>query len=152
MTYRHILAAIDLSQESLCVLDKARAEADQHGARLSLLSVIKPLTQVYGGIDIAPLAVGGVTFEQQALDGARAQLEDLAKGYGVRAADAHVLLGAPAYEIREFARSSGADLIVIGTHGRHGLGLLLGSTANGVLHGVDRDVLVVRVENQNALS
>jgi universal stress protein A len=38
-----------------------------------------------------------------------------------------------------------ADLIVIGTHGRHGLGLLLGSTANGVLHGVKRDVLAVRV-------
>ena len=37
------------------------------------------------------------------------------------------------------------DLIVVGTHGRHGIGLLLGSTANSVLHGVDRDVLAVRV-------
>jgi len=33
----------------------------------------------------------------------------------------------------------------MGTHGRHGLGLLLGSTASGVLHGVDCDVLAVRV-------
>ncbi|MFU8816098.1 MAG: universal stress protein [Pseudomonadales bacterium] len=145
MAYRHILAAVDLSEESSQVLDRARAEADQHGARLSLLSVVKPLTQVYGGIDIAPLGGTNVSFEQQALDQAGQQLAELARRYGVAASDAHVLLGAPAYDIREFARTAGADLIVIGTHGRHGLGLLLGSTANGVLHGVDRDVLVVRV-------
>jgi universal stress protein A len=153
MTYRHILAAVDLSQDSLQVIDRARVEADQHDARLSLLSVIKPLTQVYGGIDVAPLAAGGVSFEQQALANATARIAELAKKYRVAATDAHVLLGSPAYEVRAFARSSGADLIVIGTHGRHGLGLLLGSTANGVLHGVDRDVLVVRIgDAQKALS
>ena len=41
--------------------------------------------------------------------------------------------------------SNGADLIVVGSHGRHGLALLLGSTANGVLHGATCDVLAVRV-------
>jgi universal stress protein A len=145
MAYRHILAAVDLSEESVQVLEKARAEADQHGARLSLLSVVKPLTQVYGGIDIAPLAGNAMSFEGQAVEQAKLRLSALASSYRVAAADAHVLLGAPAHDIREFARTCGADLIVIGTHGRHGLGLLLGSTANGVLHGVDRDVLVVRV-------
>ena len=39
-----------------------------------------------------------------------------------------------------------ADLIVIGTHGQSGLKLLLGSTANAVLHGVKVDVLAVKVE------
>ncbi len=38
-----------------------------------------------------------------------------------------------------------ADLIVVGSHGRHGFALLMGSTANGVLHGARRDVLAVRV-------
>jgi universal stress protein A len=56
-----------------------------------------------------------------------------------------VALGAPAHEIRAAAEEVGADLIVLGTHGRHGLGLLLGSTANGVLHGATSDVLAVRV-------
>lgn len=144
MAYRHILAAVDLSEESVQVLDRARAEADQHGARLSVLSVVKPLTQVYGGIDLAPLAGAG-TLQEQALAQARLRIADLARRHGVAAEDAHVLLGAPVHDIREFARNADADLIVIGTHGRHGLGLLLGSTANGVLHGVDRDVLVVRV-------
>jgi len=36
---------------------------------------------------------------------------------------------------------------VVGSHGRHGLALLLGSTANGVLHGASCDVLAVRVGN-----
>jgi universal stress protein A len=147
MAYRHILVAVDLSEESVLVLERARAEADQHGARLSVLSVVKPLTQVYGGIEIAPLASGAASFEEQAVAQARARLADMAGRYRVAPADAHVLLGAPAYDIREFARTSGADLIVIGTHGRHGLGLLLGSTASSVLHGVDRDVLVVPVRH-----
>ncbi len=38
------------------------------------------------------------------------------------------------------------DLIIIGTHGQHGIALLLGSTANAVLHGVSCDVLAVRVK------
>jgi universal stress protein A len=44
----------------------------------------------------------------------------------------------------------GADLIVIGSHGRHGLQLLLGSTANGVLHLSECDVLAVRVGNKRS--
>ena len=56
MAYKHVLAAVDLSEESAQVLDKARAQADQAGAKLSVVSVVKPLTQVYGGIDVAPLA------------------------------------------------------------------------------------------------
>jgi universal stress protein A len=56
-----------------------------------------------------------------------------------------VKIGNPAHEIRDAATELEADLIVVGTHGRHGLGLLLGSTANAVLHGVGCDVLAVRV-------
>ena len=49
-------------------------------------------------------------------------------------------------EIKAQAKEFGADLIVIGSHGRHGLtGMMLGSTANGVLHGSPCDVLTVRV-------
>jgi universal stress protein A len=41
-----------------------------------------------------------------------------------------------------------ADLIVIGSHGRHGMGLLLGSTANAVLHGSPCNVLAVRLDGE----
>ena len=48
-------------------------------------------------------------------------------------------------ELDAKAEELGADLIVIGSHGRRGLALLVGSTANGVLHGAVTDVLAVRV-------
>jgi len=145
MTYKHVLVAIDLSEESVQVLDKARETADLHGARMSMVSVVKPLTQVYGGLDMAPISSGAVSFEEEAVRQARAQLAELARRYKLRPDDTHVMLGAPPHEIRALADRVGADLIVIGTHGRHGLGLLLGSTASAVLHGVQRDVLAVRV-------
>ncbi|MFW6093440.1 MAG: universal stress protein [Pseudomonadota bacterium] len=146
MPYQHVLVAVDLSEESVQVLDKAREQAQLHGARLSAVTVVKPLTQVYGGIDVAPLSGGAVSFEEQALQQAESRLQELSGRYGVAPEDTHVILGAPAYDVRELAGKLEADLIVIGTHGRHGLGLLLGSTANAVLHGVERDVLVVRVQ------
>ena len=53
--------------------------------------------------------------------------------------------GLPADEIKSEAEALNADLIVVGSHGRKGLGLLLGSTATGVLHGAKIDVLTVRI-------
>ena len=44
------------------------------------------------------------------------------------------------------ATEQACDLIVVGSHGRHGLALLLGSTANDVLHGAPCDVLAVHLK------
>ncbi|MFK7914858.1 MAG: universal stress protein [Pseudomonadales bacterium] len=146
MAYQRILAAVDLSEESGQVLDRAREMADSHSAQLAVITVIKPLSQVYGGLSMAPLASASVSFEEQALDQAKLRLRELAGGYGVAAEHCHVPLGSPATEIQATARELGSDLIVIGTHGRQGLERLLGSTANAVLHGVRRDVLAVRID------
>ena len=140
MPYKHVLAAVDLSSESAQVLEKARTTADSHGTKLSLITVVKPFTHAYAGLDMAP-----ISFEEEALNQATQQLEDNGKIYGVDRADVHVKVGNPAHVIRDAASELEADLIVVGTHGRHGLGLLLGSTANAVLHGVGCDVLAVRV-------
>jgi len=145
MTYKHILAAIDLSEESTQVLDKAKAVAELTGATLSVVSVLKPLTQVYGGLDVAPIAAGGVSFEQEALEQARAHMRNLAGRYNVDPERTHVFIGSPAADVRALAQQVLADLIIVGTHGRHGLGLLLGSTANAIIHGVGCDVLAVRM-------
>ena len=146
MSYSNILVAVDLSEESSQVLDKAKLIATNNGASMHLLTAIKPLTQIYGGLDMAPISAGTVSFEEEALKQARSQLQKLAAAYGIDEKNVHVVLGAPVREIRQLAVDIPVDLIVMGTHGRHGLGLLMGSTANGVLHGVECDVLAVRVD------
>jgi universal stress protein A len=45
------------------------------------------------------------------------------------------------------AKDQDIDLIVVGSHGRHGLALIFGSTSNSVLHGATCDVLAVRISD-----
>ena len=73
------------------------------------------------------------------------ELEGLAKEYGLPADGVRVEFGHPVDGILNVAEKKAADLIVIGSHGKHGIGLLLGSTANGVLHRAKCDVLAVRI-------
>ena len=54
-------------------------------------------------------------------------------------------IGSPKAEIIRIAEDMGADLIVVGSHGRHGIALLLGSTAASVVHHAKCDVLAVRL-------
>ncbi len=145
MSYKQILVGIDLTEEADEVLAAARSVADEQNAKLTSLTVVKPLAHVYGGLDMAPFANGSIAFEKEAVKQALEQLSEMSAKYGIKADNAKVCLGSPAFEIRTLADELGADLIVIGTHGRHGLGLLLGSTANAVLHGVPCDVLAVKI-------
>jgi universal stress protein A len=146
MAYQHVLAAVDLSDEASGVLAEAKRIADDHGAKLSLVTVVKPLTQVYGGLDMAAYTQATVNFEREAQIQAKEQLIEMGKKYGIAADATYAVIGGPAPQIVETANDQGADLIVIGSHGRHGLGLLLGSTANGVLHHAQCNVLTVRIK------
>ncbi len=139
--YQKILVAIDLSEDSTQVVQRARALADAHGAELHLIHVIEPLSFAYGG-DI-PMDFSGIQEEihQQATQ----QMRRFAAKHNVDEQHQSIVLGKPEVEIHGTAKELGTDLIVIGSHGRHGLALLMGSTANGVLHGASCDVLAVRV-------
>lgn len=59
-----------------------------------------------------------------------------------------VLRGSPAQQIVERAIEWGADLIVVGSHGRGFWGRLLGSVSNGVVHHAPCSVMVVRKPNE----
>jgi len=146
MSYKKILAAIDLTDEAGQVLKQASETAKQNGAELSLIVVVKPINQVYSGFDVAALSADAAMIEADAVKQAQIRIAEHAKGLGVPASRTYVGRGNPAHEIRETASELGVDLIILGTHGRHGLGLLLGSTATGVLHGCPCDVLTVRIK------
>jgi universal stress protein A len=72
-------------------------------------------------------------------------LDALCKRLQISPERLHIALGRPENEIHLLAATLRADLIIVGSHGRHGFALLLGSTANGVLHGAKCDVLAMRV-------
>ncbi|MEM9315696.1 MAG: universal stress protein [Pseudomonadota bacterium] len=139
--YRKILMAVDLSDDSGVVAERALAIAANNEAELHVIHVIEPLSFAYGG-DI-PMDFSGIQDEihQQAV----AQLARFAEQHGISEDRRHVVLGQPEVEIHALADEAAADLIVVGSHGRYGLALLMGSTANGVLHGATCDVLAVRV-------
>ncbi|MDA0979597.1 MAG: universal stress protein [Proteobacteria bacterium] len=139
--YKHILVGVDLTIESRDVTRRACALGSAFNARISCVHVIEPLSLAYGG-DI-PMDLS--TIQEQIQDTAKSHLAEFAETLGIAEADRHLIFGRPETEIHTLANEIGADLIVVGSHGRHGLALLLGSTANGVLHGAPCDVLAVRV-------
>ena len=79
---------------------------------------------------------------------ATADLAKIGQEYGIPAENQYIVVGQPANELQTIAAEHAGDLIVVGSHGRHGLSLLLGSTSNSVLHGTHCDVLAVRVTSQ----
>jgi universal stress protein A len=140
--YKNLLVAIDLSDDSNLVVQRARSIiAGDDGAQMHLIHVIEPLSFAYGG-DI-PMDFSGIQEEihQQAAE----QLKRFGDSHQIDADHQHIVLGRPEVEIHAKANEAGSDLIVVGSHGRYGLALLMGSTANGVLHGAHCDVLAVRV-------
>jgi len=140
-TYQRVLLAVDLTEESIHVADRATALAERNSAELHVVHVIEPLSLAYGG-DI-PMDISSV--QDQIHEQAKRHLGEFCARHGIAPDNGHLIFGRPDGEIHRKADELAADLIVVGSHGRHGLALLLGSTANGVLHGASCDVLAVRV-------
>lgn len=139
--YSHILVGLDLTEESSLVIDKAIALARMCGAQLSIAHVIEPITFAYGG-DM-PLDISEV--QEQQVEKAEHELQAIAQKIDFPIQQQHVLVGQPATELHFLAQQQDVDLIIVGSHGRKGLALLLGSTPNSVLHGATCDVLAVLV-------
>ena len=139
--YKRILLAVDLTEESRVVADQAQALATAFDASLSVIHVIEPLSFSYGG-DI-PMDLS--TVQEQIQAQAKSHLAEFCKDINVAPEQQYLIFGRPEAEIHRVAECKEMDLVVVGSHGRHGLSLLLGSTANGVLHGAGCDVLAIRV-------
>jgi len=139
--YKHVLVAVDLTEEADEVLNKAKAIAEANDARLTLVHVVEPLSVAYGS-DI-PLDL--TTLQDEITQQARERINKLADKINIEKGDQHVVYGRPEREVHRIAEEWGIDLIVVGSHGRHGLALILGSTSTSILHGATCDVLAVRV-------
>ena len=138
--YNTILLAIDFSDEAEQLTSKAKALAKSNNAALHVTHVVEPPTYAYSG-DLPIIDMNDIE------EKARAHMAKFAEKHGFPQSQQHITVGRPVFQIHTAAKELNADLIVMGSHGRHGLALLLGSTANGVLHGATCDVLAVRINN-----
>lgn len=128
---RKILVPTDFSPHSERAADYAAMLADGFQAEIVLLHVIEPFP--YSVTDTMTVINHGEalkTIASSLLENARAKLEQ--SGATV---EAHLTRGVPYEEILAWAGKKKADLIVMGTRGRTGVGhFLLGSVADRVVH------------------
>lgn len=135
----HVLCPVDFSEPSRRALAYAAAIAEHFGATLDILAVDDPLLA-----EVAA-STGQVSLEQETARElerfARGTLEPPPHSAGVTAF--HVRIGKPATEILKASLELPADLIVMGSHGRTGVGrLFFGSTTERVLRETTVPVLV----------
>jgi len=140
--WRKICCAVDFSETSRLAVREAAELAGHSGGALVLVHVPEGPTPSAATIVAPPeLFESMATEEAQKLEAVRREAEAAA---GVKV-EARMLQGNPAEEIVRYARLSGADLVVIGTHGRRGLRrMVLGSVAAQVVREAHCPVLVVR--------
>jgi universal stress protein A len=143
--YQHILLAIDFFDQCETVAERAKELASLYQAKLSVIHVVDslPITDAGYGADI-PF---NLDLTAELLATAKKRLSKLSKKLAIAGDSQWLEMGSPKTEIVRVARENQIDLIVVGSHGRHGLALLLGSTANGVLHYAPCDVLAVRLQD-----
>jgi nucleotide-binding universal stress UspA family protein len=144
MTLERILVATDFSEASAAALAYARDLAHAFGARLDLVHVVDDLAARFVDFPYAELGQAQTTIEENA----RAQIEALATADDRRqlqARTAVITSPSPATSIVGYATDHGADLIVMGTHGRNPVTrMFLGSVADRVVRTAPCPVLTVR--------
>lgn len=144
--YNHILLGVELhSNWDKNVARKAMEMAEIYKAKVTIVHAVEfissyGMTQAYPGI---------VEVESELIETARKGLAEFAKEFNLTPEHQIVEMGAPKNVIIHQAEKLKADLIVVGSHGRHGIQLLLGSTANGVIHHAHCDVLAVRIADND---
>ncbi|MDX1451776.1 MAG: universal stress protein [Oleiphilaceae bacterium] len=142
--YQSILVAVECSKGAQAVLKKAaQVQAANPGASLSIVHVVLDLIiadwagspgQIPPPLDQEELAKSGAEYLKPQIEAAGLDPNTLV-----------VCFGHPAQTILKQAENCQADLIVAGSHSRHGLEVLLGSTAHKILNLAECDVLLVRI-------
>lgn len=140
-SYQHILIAVDFTASISKVIERAQEIAKTSDSKISLIHVVEPAPVDF--LDQTMLV--DMNLDDLLLKSAHKQMDALSDKYGIGKSDCYLEVGSIKGEIDSLIKRLSIDLLVVGSHGRHGFGLLLGSTANAVLHGASCDVLAVRV-------
>jgi len=146
--YKHILVAVDGSDTSNLALQEAMTLAKENQAVLRLVHVVDE-TPAYMTMDTAYALADFQKAMREAGQKVLATCAATAREAGIEVDTKFVVLEVLAQRVCDAiideAKRWPADLIVIGTHGRHGFNhLLLGSVAEGVIRLATKPILVIR--------
>jgi len=142
--FKHILATTDLSPESFSAVSFAGHLAKGEGARLTVLHVPHATSLVYTDF-VPPIDMASIDLAVE--EAARDELERWCRKHlrGVAKVEVMLRRGVTHATICEVARLVGANVVVMATHGRHGLGhAVIGSVTERVLREAPCPVLTVR--------
>ncbi len=144
MEIRNILVPIDFSEDSYYALEYALDLAASHGSTLSILYVNRDESLLYHYLSASEYEA----IRNRALEDAKEKLGGLEKRFPkLKNIDYHyhVRRGVPYVEILEELESNPVDLVVIGSHGRHGSKkYFYGTTAEKVVRRTNKTILVTR--------
>ena len=143
--YQHILLATDLSDTCKQVALKALELATINQSKLTVIHVAEIMPILDVNYEAVPAWEFDIELNQVLFSNAEKKLTAFISELNLNPHQQFVEQGDPRDEIIRIAEENQVDLIVLGSHGRHGLALLLGSTANSVLHHAKCDVLAVRL-------
>lgn len=147
--YKHLVVAVDGSETALNALQHACELALAGKAKLTLVHVANPAEYMA----LAPEFLQHESYEAAAVAQGNEVLgfaEKTARDAGISDVGTHLLLALKgaremAQELVDYADSNGADLLVLGTHGRSGLmHLLMGSFAETVMRQSHLPLLIIR--------
>jgi universal stress protein A len=143
--YKHILLATDLLTETAAVADKAKQLADLYQARLSAIHIVESVPLYFGNELVLPETQ---EIERQLLERAGKKMAELTQSLAIPQEQGVVEGGITKSGLIDFAKKNDVDLIVIGSHSRHGIEHLLGSTARALANAAPCDVLAVRLKHE----
>lgn len=144
MQARKIVFPTDFSKTSKAAIEFAESLARGEGGKLYIVHVEEP-PAAYGGGDLF-LAIPTATLED-----VKRMLLTIVPTDSSIAYEHHLVHGAPAEAISNFADSVGADLIVLGTHGRTGFNrMMMGSVAEAVVRHANCPVLTYKPKSPEA--
>ncbi len=162
-SYKQILVAVDLTEDSLLVCQRAielacgqycetsGESSATEPASLFILHVVEFVYQVSVAYEpmFYPAFEDLSENEEELIKLSKEKMASLIKELNFDEniqIETSIISGIPKSEVLRLAEEKQADVIVCGSHGRSGFELLLGSTANAILHHAPCDVLAVRTQ------